>query len=78
MLGNGRAAETFEYIFALFGLITQPRAAANPALALRLQSTSPAGRVAELGSLDVARAHPPYDAAGNSAHSAVGSAEAHA
>jgi hypothetical protein len=25
MLGNGRAAETFEYIFTLFGLITQPR-----------------------------------------------------
>jgi hypothetical protein len=29
MLGNGRAAETFEHIFALFGLITQPLAAAN-------------------------------------------------
>jgi hypothetical protein len=25
MLGNGRAAETFEYIFALLLLITQPR-----------------------------------------------------
>jgi hypothetical protein len=24
MLGNGRAAETCEYIFTLFGLITQP------------------------------------------------------
>jgi hypothetical protein len=24
MLGNGRAADTFEYIFALFGLFTQP------------------------------------------------------
>jgi hypothetical protein len=29
MLWNGRAAETFEDIFALFGLITQPLAGAN-------------------------------------------------
>jgi hypothetical protein len=37
-------------------MTTRPCAAANPAIALRLQSTRPAGRVAELGSL-VATAH---------------------
>jgi hypothetical protein len=31
--------------------LVQPCAAANPAIALRLQSTRPVGRVAELGSL---------------------------
>ena len=38
MLGNGRAAETFEHIFALFGLFTQPRDAANREPASELRS----------------------------------------
>jgi 8-oxo-dGTP diphosphatase len=38
-------------------LFTQSRAAANPALALRLQFTHPARRVAELGSLGLKLAH---------------------